>query len=72
MKQILRHSKSFNDYIVFLKDAISILSEYWDKIGRRHPYIKDIQDGLNHSDPFIIYKACIAASLLLEDRRIYH
>lgn len=72
MKQILSQSRSFNEHIVFLKDSISILSEYWNKIGKNHPYIKDIQEGLNHSDPFIIYKACIAASLLLEDRRIYH
>lgn len=72
MKQIFKHEKSFNEYLVFLKDAITVLREYWDKIGRKHPYIKDIEEGLHHSDPFIIYKASIAASLLLEDRRIYH
>ena len=68
----MRNEQSFNEYIVFLRETLSFLSEYWEKIGRRHPYIEDIQDGLNHSDPFILYKASIAASLLLEDKRIYH
>lgn len=68
----MRAEQSFNEYIIFLRETLSFLSQYWEKIGRKHPYIEDIQDGLNHSDPFILYKASIAASLLLEDKRIYH
>ena len=63
---------SFNDYLLFLRESIQNLAEYWQKIGHDNPHIKDINAGLNHSDPFIIYKASIAATLLLEDRSIYH
>lgn len=63
---------SFNEYLTFLRDSIKNLSEYWQKIGHSNPYIKDISLGLNHKDPFIIYKASIAATLLLEDQSIYH
>ncbi len=63
---------SFNEYLTFLRDSIKNLSEYWQKIGHSNPYIKDICVGLNHQDPFIIYKASIAATLLLEDQSIYH
>jgi len=48
------------------------LAHYWRVIGRDNPHIKDICMGLNHKDPFIIYRASIAATLLLEDRSIYH
>ena len=63
---------SFNEYLHFLRESIQNLEEYWQKIGHRNPHIKDIHAGLNHIDPFIIYKASIAATLLLEDRSIYH
>jgi len=63
---------SFGEYLVFLKDSIRNLSEYWQKIGHNHPHIKDINVGLHHADPFILYRASIAASLLLEDQLIYH
>lgn len=72
MKQLREDVKSFNDYLLFLKDAIHNLTEYWQVIGKPHPYIQDIQDGLHHADPFIVHKASIAATLLLEDKHIYH
>lgn len=64
--------KSFHDYLLFLRESIECLAEYWQTIGRHHPHIKDIFAGLHHKDPFIIYRASIAATLLLEDRSIYH
>lgn len=63
---------SFNDYLDFLKDSVTSLATYWDVIGHQHPYIEDIQKGLSHDDPFVLYKASIAATLLLEDQKIYH
>lgn len=65
-------TRSFNDYLFFLRESVQNLAEYWQKIGHDNPHIKDICAGLNHSDPFIIYKASLAATLLLEDRSIYH
>lgn len=64
--------QSFNEYMDFLKDMLSMLSKYWTATGRYHPYLKDIQVGLEHADPFIMHKASIAASMLIEDRKIYH
>lgn len=66
------NTTSFNDYLSFLRESIQNLAEYWQMIGHDNPHIKDIYAGLNHKDPFIIYKASIAATLLLEDRSIYH
>jgi hypothetical protein len=68
----MRNEISFQEYLDYLRDSIQFLAVYWQKIGHKNPYIKDIHMGLRHSDPFIIHKASIAASLLLNDRRIYH
>lgn len=70
--QLKDPSKSFGEYIIFLRESLKMLAEYWEKIGRRHPYVNDIREGLDHKDPFILYKATLAATLLLEDKRIYH
>ena len=71
-KRKKKSHQSFNEHIDFLKDMLNMLSKYWSATGRYHPYLKDIQVGLEHADPFIIHKASIAASLLIEDRKIYH
>lgn len=68
----MNNTASFNEYLHFLRESIAYLAEYWQKIGHDNPHIEDISVGLNHSDPFVIYKASIAATLLLEDRLIYH
>lgn len=64
--------QSFGDYLVFLRESIKNLSDYWQLIGRKNRHIEDIRAGLNHKDPFIIYKATMAATALLEDKSIYH
>jgi hypothetical protein len=68
----MNNTASFNDYLHFLRESIAYLAEYWQKIGHDNPHIGDISEGLNHDDPFVIYKASIAATLLLENRLIYH
>lgn len=68
----MNNNASFNDYLHFLRESIAYLAEYWQKIGHENPHIDDISEGLNHNDPFVIYKASIAATLLLENRLIYH
>lgn len=64
--------QSFQDYLVILRESIQNLFEYWQLIGRKNPHIEDIRAGLHHKDPFIIYKATMAATALLEDKSIYH
>lgn len=68
----MNNTASFNEYLHFLRESIQYLAEYWQKIGHDNPHIQDISVGLNHADPFVIYKASIAATLLLEDQSIYH
>lgn len=68
----MNKAQSFSDYLVFLRESVENLAQYWEKIGHDNPHIKDICAGLNHADPFVIYKASIAATLLLGDRSIYH
>jgi len=68
----MNNVRSFNEYLSFLRESIQNLADYWNSIGHEDPRIKDIFAGLHHQDPFIIYKASIAATLLLEDRSLYH
>ena len=73
MKEIVQNEdKTFNDYILYLRESLENLSEYWDKIGHRDPYIQDIRKALKHADPFVLYNASIAATLILQDSSIYH
>lgn len=71
-KQSILSTHTFKDYMSFLKDALSSLEEYRFKTGKYPNKIRDIRKGLQHSDPFIAYKATIAATLLLADNSIYH
>jgi len=68
----MKNLGTFNEYLSFLRESMHGLASYWQAIGHRNPHIKDICVGLNHKDPFITYKASIAATLLLSDQSIYH
>jgi hypothetical protein len=64
--------RSFNEYILFLRDTLYNLVEYRQKIGHPHLRVKAIYKDLSNADPFILYQASLAATLLLEDASIYH
>jgi hypothetical protein len=69
---ILVLEPTFNDYLVFLRENMGMLSAYWQAIGNPDPYIAHISKALEHPDPFVIYHASIAATALLNDKVIYH
>lgn len=72
MEKIINKQQGFNEYLFFLRESMDNLSDYWHKVGHFNPHIKDIRKALRHTDPFVIYKASIAATILLSDRSIYH
>lgn len=63
---------NFNEYLAFLRDSLSNLSDYWQTIGYDDPHISHICEALEHADPFILYSASIAATVMLNDKSIYH
>ena len=72
MEKILAKQQSFNEYLYFLRESMDNLSDYWHKVGHFNPHIKGIRKALHHNDPFIIYKASIAATIMLAEKSIYH
>ena len=68
----IAETRSFEEYIDFLRESMDNLFDYWSKSGYYHPQVKQIHEALHDEDPFIVYGATIAASLLLEDNSIYH
>ncbi|MFO1257083.1 MAG: hypothetical protein U1E78_01465 [Gammaproteobacteria bacterium] len=66
------NNQSFLAYVDFLRESLDNLSDYWSKSGFYHPQIRQITEALHDDDPFILYGATIAASILLEDQSIYH
>lgn len=72
MKFCSSKSVSFNEYLNFLRESMQNLADYYNKIGEDKPDLSYIREGLQHSDPFVIYKASIAASIMLDDPALYH
>ncbi|MEI8296369.1 MAG: hypothetical protein WCG04_07640 [Alphaproteobacteria bacterium] len=66
------NEQTFNDYLAFLRESLGLLSSYWQIIGHEDPHIHQICRGLEHPDPFVMYHASIAATVLLNDKSIYH
>lgn len=68
----MHSNNNFGDYLGELKESLQLLALYWDQIGYDSPHLDSIQHGLTHPDPFVVYNASIAATLLLNDESIYH
>lgn len=62
----------FEEYIEYLKDSLINLVQYREKTGTLDLGVLQVKEDLFHEDPFIVFSASIAASLLLSDRSIYH
>jgi hypothetical protein len=63
---------TFQEYIAFLSDSMLFLEEYKTKIGCYKNHVTDVRKALENGDPFVTYKASIAATLLLADNSLYH
>lgn len=68
----MNENPSFNEYLSQLRESLDCLAIYWEHIGYECPHIDHIASGLKNADPFVLYNASIAATLLLSDESIYH
>lgn len=66
------NKQTFADYLEELKDSMQDLTEYYKLLGKSSDKLDTVNTGLHHADPFITYKASLAASLMLADKQIYH
>lgn len=62
----------FDEYLDYLRESIDGLWTYFDNIGHDDPNISRIKLALNNPDPFVVYRASLAATVLLSDKSIYH
>lgn len=64
--------RSFKEYMDFLSESMSVLEEYRARTGQFKTPAKEVKEALQHGDPFVTYKATIAATMLLADNSLYH
>lgn len=62
----------FEDYIEYLRENVSTLVEYREMTGTVDPNVLQIKEDLFNEDPFVVFSASIAATILLADKSIYH
>jgi hypothetical protein len=65
-------SDRFAEYIEYLRENITNLVEYRERTGTRDPGVTQIKEDLFDEDPFVVFSASIAATLVLADKSIYH
>jgi hypothetical protein len=62
----------FEEYIEFLRENIVNLVKYREQTGILDPKVKQVREDLFDEDPFIVFSASMAATLILSDKSIYH
>jgi len=62
----------FQEYIHFLRENVANLIEYRERTGTLEPSLLKIRNDLFNEDPFIVFGASMAASVMLADKSIYH
>lgn len=62
----------FEDYIKFLRENFVNLVEYRERTGTLDPSVLKIKEDLFDDDPFIVFNATLAATIVLSDKSIYH
>lgn len=65
-------SHRYGEYIEFLRENLVNLVEYRERTGTIDPDVVQIKEDLFDEDPFVVFTASIAASMLLADKSIYH
>jgi hypothetical protein len=63
---------SFQEYIVLLRENVTNLVQYREKTGTLEPSLLKIRNDLFSEDPFVVFGASMAASVMLADQTIYH
>ena len=62
----------FEEYIQYLRENFVNLVEYRERTGTLEPNVVQIKDALFDADPFIVFSASLAATVVLADKSIYH
>ncbi len=62
----------FEEYIKLLRESFVNLVEYRERTGTLETNVVQIKDALFNEDPFIVFSASVAATVVLADKYIYH
>lgn len=65
-------SHRFGEYIEFLRENLSNLVEYRERTGTLDLNVLQVKEDLFDDDPFVVFTASLAATVLLADKSIYH
>jgi hypothetical protein len=62
----------FEEYIQYLRENLVNLVEYRERTGTLEANVVQIKEALFNDDPFVVFSASLAASVVLADKSIYH
>jgi hypothetical protein len=62
----------FEEYIKYLRENFVNLVEYRERTGTLEPNVVQIKEALFNDDPFVVFSASLAATVVLADKSIYH
>lgn len=65
-------SHRFGEYIDYLREFLANLVEYRERTGTLDSNVLQVKEDLFDDDPFIVFTASIAATIILADKSIYH
>jgi len=62
----------FGEYIEYLRETLANLVEYRERTGTLEPDVLQVKEDLFDADPFVVFTASLAATVILADKSIYH
>jgi len=62
----------FEEYIKYLRENFVNLVEYRERTGTLESNVMHIKEALFNDDPFVVFNASLAATVVLADKSIYH
>ncbi len=62
----------FGDYIEFLRENVANLVTYRERTGTLDSNVLQIKEDLFDDDPFVVFTASLAATVILSDKSLYH
>lgn len=68
----MENAQKFEEYIEYLRENLVNLVQYREKTGTLDIGVLQVKEDLFNEDPFVVFSASIAATLLLADKSIYH
>ncbi len=62
----------FEEYIKYLRENFINLVEYRERTGTLEPNVLQIKEALFNDDPFVVFSASLAATVVMSDKSLYH